>query len=301
MREEGWGASVGSLFGVLFLAQMLILLVIGVHSGLTLLREQTDIRLEVLDAATDEQIQDLVQNLQSQSYVGEVVHITKEQAYERQRQRDPQLISFLEKFGISNPFPDTIGVRLNALDDYTQLITFLRQPIFARTINPTFLSQSTDQEAQIYKLLDIVTSARLFLLFIIGLLAIVLIFIIVELVRRRALLRREELFVEQLVGATPFAILVPFCMEVFVLLLIALVLSLLVAGVCLSVLPIIMPSLVPSGLFSLWSSAVAQAVFGFLPWLLLGQLVILPVTATLGTFIALWPKLRGSGLMLETM
>lgn len=299
VREEGWGVSVGSLFGVLFLAQVLVLLVIGVHAGLTLLREETDIRLEVLDGSTDVQLQDFIQALAAQPYVQNVVHITKQQAYEDQRKRDPQLIGFLQKFGIDNPFADTVGVRLRTLDDYPRLVTFLRQPLYAHTIDPKFLSQKTDQEAQIYKLLDIVTSARAFLLFVIGLLVVVLVFIIVELVRRRALQRREELFVEQLVGATPLAILIPFCVEIFALLLLALLLSVVVAAGCIVLLPIVMPSLAPSGIFALWGATVAETIFRLLPVLLCTEFLALPIASSLGTFLALWPKLKGNGLMVE--
>lgn len=296
VREEGWGASVGSLFGVLFFAQVLLILVIGVNAGLTLLREQTDIRLEILDNASQAQIQDLVQNLHSLPYVEDVVYITREEAYERQKQRDPQLIAFLQKFGIANPFPETLGVRLRSLDDYTQFVSFLQQPVFAKTINPAFLSQGTDQQTQIYKLLDIVRSARLILFLIVGLLLVVLVFIIIELVRRRAVLRGDELFVEQLVGATPMAILLPFSVEILTLLFFALLLSFLFATGFVYVLPILIPSLAPGGVFSVWAASVAASLLST-GWLIAClELIVLPIVAGVGTFLALWPRLSASTL-----
>ncbi|MBP9774032.1 MAG: permease-like cell division protein FtsX [Candidatus Peribacteraceae bacterium] len=296
IREEGWGASVGSLFGVLFLAQVLVLLVIGAHSGLTLLREQTDIRLEILDNASIVQIQDLISNIKSLPYVEEVVYITREEAYNKQKLRDPTLISFLQKFGIQNPFPETVGVRLKTLDDYKRFMLFLQQPVFAKTMNPKFLSEATDQEKQVYRLLDIVTSARLFLFLVVGLLLVVLVFVIIELVRRRAVLRREELFVEQLVGATPLAILVPFCIEVFALLLVALVLSLIFVTGFIYLLPSIVPSLAVGGLFGPWAEEVMRTLVSFAPLLTLAEIIVLPVVASLGTFFALWPKIRSARL-----
>lgn len=297
IREEGWGFSVGSLFGVLVLAQVLLLLVLGVNSGLTLLREQTDLRLEILETATPVQIQDLIQGTRALPYVEEVIYITRQEAYERQRKRDPQLIAFLQKFGIENPFPETLGVRLASLNDYDRFTAFLKQPAFASTVNPTFLSETTDQETQIYRLLEVIVSVRLILFAIVGLLLTVLVFIIIELVRRRALLRREELFVEQLVGATPLAILIPFCTEILTLLLLAFFLSVLFAGACVYVLPMLIPSLQPDGVFAVWSSAVIDSLLQSMTWIIIAELILLPVLAALGTFIALWPRLKNSRLV----
>ena len=299
IRQEGWGVSVASLFGVLFLGQIIILLAIGAHAGLILLKEQTDIRLEVLETATDMQIQDLLQKLLGLPYLekGGVLYVTREQAFERERKRDPQLIAFLTKFGITNPFPETIGIRLRSLDDYPKLRKFLEQPVFAKTINPRFLSQSTDQESQIYKLIDVVSAARMFLLFIVALLILALVFLVVELVRRRILLKRRELFVEQLVGATPLSILLPFSVEIAALLLAALLISLVFVGACVVALPVLIPSLAPGGLFYAWSSITGAMFTSLLPWLLIAELLTLPAIAAVGTTASLLPRLRSSTLL----
>jgi cell division transport system permease protein len=298
VREEGWGASIGSLFGVLVIAQVVVLLVVGVHAGLTQLREQTDIRLEILETAEDVQIQDLMQNIQSLSYVQDVVYVTREQALERQKLRDPQLIEFLTKFGIANPFPETMGVRLKTLNDYPKFLTFIQQAVFAKTVNPKFLSQTTDQETQVYRLLGVIDSARAVLLLFIGLLMVVLIFVVVELVRRRALLKQEELFVEQLVGAAPLAILVPFWTEILALLVVAYTLSLILITGCLFVLPTLVPALGPDGLFAAWGQTSKLTLMAWLPWLLPLEILMLPLIAAFGTFLALRPKLTMSTLPL---
>lgn len=296
MREEGWGASVASLFGVLFLGQVLVLLVYGVHGGLTLLREQTDIRLEIVDGASQTQVQDLVQNIRTQEYVEDIVYITKQEAYERQKKREPQLIAFLQKFGIENPYPETLGVRLKSLDDYPTFLSFLQQPSFAKVVNPTFLSQTTDQERQIYRLLDIITSARLLLFCVVGLLLVVLLFTIIELVRRRAIMRSEELFVEQLVGASPGAMLIPFCGEVMTLMSLAFILSVGCTFACLFLLPLLLPSLSTGGLFAPWVMQVRGTLLVSLPWLLIGELAALTIISTAGTAAALWSRLQTTTL-----
>lgn len=292
LREPGWGTSVASLFGVLFLAQMLILHLVGAHAGLTLLRERTDIRLEILESASDVQIQDFIQNARSLPYVEDIVYVTREQAYERERKRDPELLAFLTKFGIDNPFPETVGIRLASLDDYPKLLTFLEQPVFARTVNPAFLSQTTDQQTQVYRLIDVIGSARMLLVLEVAILVLVLVFITIELVQRRAIFRREELYVEQLVGATPLAILIPFCIEILVLLLVSLVLSLAFAAVWLVATPTLLPELSATGLFSAWSSTAISTLLHGMPWIVLGEIVCLLVVSLLGTLFGLLPRLK---------
>ncbi len=287
MREEGFGTALGSLFGVLFLGQLLLLLVFATEGGLGLLKEQTDLRLEILDSAEDSQIQDLFQNIRQLPYVEETVYITKEQAYERQKQRDPDLILFLGKFGIDNPFPETIGVRLKKLTDYPQFIEFLKQPVFTKVVNPAFLSETTDQEQQVYRIIGAVQSAEYVLFFVMAIVLLAILFVIVELVRRRALAKREELFVEQLVGAGPLGILVPFGTEMVCLLALALAFSVALTAVIVLFLPLLLPALGSEGLFGVWTGATLQALASSLLWLLPLEFFLMLLLAVGGTAFAL--------------
>lgn len=296
VREDGWAGSVGSLFGVLLLGQVLLLLVFSAHVGVQFLREQTDLRLEILDSASDDHIQDLVQNVRSLPYVEEVLYVTREQAFERQRERDPQLIAFLEKFGIANPFPETLGVRLKSIADYPRFLQFLQQPVFAQTIDPQFLSQTTDQERQLYQLVGIVSSARTFLIAVVILFVLVLLFVIAELIRRRAMLRRDEVFVEQLVGAPAIFTALPFAVEIALLLLVSLVLSLLFAAAAIAVAPAVLPSLAAGGAFAVWGQAIVATLLQWLPLTLLAQFLLIPALAVAATAFVLWSRLQGSML-----
>ncbi len=279
--------SLGSLFGVLFLGQMLVLLVFGVHAGLQLIREQTDLRLEILDTATDIQIQDLYQNVRQLPYVDDVVYITREQALERQKSRDPELVGFLTKFGIDNPFPETMGIRLKQLEDYPKFIQFIRQPVFTKVVNPNFLSDTTDQERQVERVAEAATVTRSLLLLVVGLLVLVVLFVVIELVRRRAAAKREELFVEQLVGADRFTIFLPFCTEMFCLLFLALLFSACFAALIVFLLPYFLPILAAGGVFGLWFQATTSVLIGALVWVLPAELLTIIIVALLGTFVAI--------------
>lgn len=286
-REEGFGTAVGSLFGVILLTQIIGLLAIGVQAGLVLLKDRTDLRLQIRDTATDAQIQDLYQNVRQLPYVADVLYVTREQAYERQKQRDPALIEFLTKFGIDNPFPETMGVRLRHLEDYPEFLRFLKQPVFAPVVDPSFLTTTTDQQQQVNQLMNVVSSARIILMFVIALAAVVLLFVVVELIRRRALGKRQELFVEQLVGAGRMEILLPYIVEMSCMLFVALLTSLLAGLAIVILLPYFLPVLSPDGLFGLWSTTAGGVLLQWLPWIIVGEFFLMIALSAVGTIIAL--------------
>ncbi len=292
VREDGFGTALGALTGTLLLGQFLLLLVIGVQGGLSMLREQTDLRLQILDKATDSQIQHLYQTIRELPYVEDVLYITREQAYERQKQRDPNLVNFLVKFGIENPFPETMAIRLKRLGDYPEFSRLLLQPPFTGVVDPAFLSESTDQERQMYRIIAAVSSAEYALLFFIFLLLAVLLFTVIELIRRRVLLKREELFVQQLSGADRRTIFTPFCTEMVLLLGSSFLLSLLVMGVLIILFPLLVPAFAVSGIFGGWASATTAVLVTSLPWLLPLEALVIAALALVGTFLALHSLLK---------
>lgn len=286
-REEGFATAVGSLFGVVLLAQIIVLLAVGVQGGIVLLRERTDLRLQIRDTAQDAQIQDLYQNIRQLPYVEDAMYVTREQAYERQKQRDPTLVEFLQKFGIENPFPDTMGVRLRTLEDYPAFLQFLKQPIFAAVVDPSFLSTTTDQQKQVEQLTNVIGSTRIILVFVVGLAVVVLLFVVIELLRRRVLAKRQELFVEQLVGAARMEILMPFMVEMACMLFIALFASIALTTVLVLLLPYFLPVLAGDGMFSQWSGATLRVLLQWAPWTVCIELILIAALSAIGTLIAL--------------
>ncbi|MFA7682400.1 MAG: permease-like cell division protein FtsX, partial [Candidatus Peribacteraceae bacterium] len=242
-RKGRWLTAFGALFGVLLLLQIVLFGIVGVHTVQKILRAQTDLRLEVRPGAQDNEIQNFFAALQQLPIIDEAVYITKEQAYEKAREFDPELVAFLEKFQMENPFSDTIGVTLVALDDYQEFVNFIEQERWRAVVDPTFLSQVTDQEKQVHELLGITQAGRILAILILFLTGSVTLFIVTELVRRRSSDRSDEVFVERLAGAHPITIILPFATETTVLLWLAVLASALVLTVALIGLPLVFPSL----------------------------------------------------------
>lgn len=287
LREAGWLHGFLALLGLLTLVQLVLLFGTGVEAGLSILRERTDLRLTIQPGATDPAIQGLIQELRARPYVDQVLFVTKEQALDRQRRRDPELIEFLATFGLDNPFPDTLGIRLNDLDAYPELKEFLKQPVYASIVDPAFLSEATDQEQTLERIAEAVSGSRILLVFIAGVMALVLLSTVVELVTRRAGARSQDLFVERLMGGDRVFLGMPFLFEIGVLLAAALACSVLFALVVLFLLPLIIPVLRSGGLFSPWGEALQAMFLSNLPMMILFEILILIVLATVGTFLAL--------------
>ena len=290
-RDRGWGSSLAALLGLVLLCQFLVLGFVGLEAGITLLRERTDLRLEVQENASDPAIQDFLDRVRQQPYVDDVVYITKEQAFERMSKRDPKLIEFLKAFGVDNPFPETIGVRLKHLEDYSLLIDFLKAPESASVVNPNFLTTTTDQEAQVQKLLEATASAKLVVWAGLGLLFIVILFVVTSLLRVSATLKRDELYVEQLMGASQFSILSPFFGEACFLFLLALGFSYVIVAIVLAVLPIAMPAFSISGVFGPWVGAWREIFVSSLPILIFGEVVAVLLLSLIAVSFALKDQL----------
>lgn len=297
LRENEWATAFGALFGIFVLLQLLLLIVIGVNGVQSVLRSQTDLRLEVRDEASDESIRELYEALQNHEAVSEVLYITKEQAYERTKQRDPDLIAFIDEFGLENPFPDIIGVTLNSLDDYDAFTTFIEQDQWQTIIDPTFLTEATQQEEHVYELLKLSNAGMSLTIVFLGIVALTLIFITTELVRRRALSRAEEVLVERLVGATNMNILLPFIIEATFLFWGAIIASTVFLIVLLFALPVIIPSLIAGGSLSSLTQEMTPMLYSTLPLFVLIELLLAPVLATLGAWVGMQKQLKSRALV----
>ncbi len=296
-RERWYGATLLTLFGVLLLAQLLLVVTLGVQGMHQLLQSRLDLRLQVQEGALDQDVQQFLVAVRTLPYVAHVTYITREQAYEQERTRNPDLIAFLEQFHIKNPFPDTIAVTLSSLDRYDAFAEFSRQAQWRTVVDPTFLSQATDQEQQVHALLRVTDAGTALVLFFLLLIAGILLFVLIELVRRRALMRREEIFVERLVGAQEFAVLIPFATEAALLLLGAVLLSSIAIVVLLFALPLVIPALSAAGPFAALRAQMAMLLPLRLPLLFLLELLLVPVLALAGAYVGMRPQMRRGKLL----
>ncbi len=299
LREREWGTALGALFGVFLLVQLLLTMLVGAQGVQSLLKHRTDVRLEVRQGAEGQDVQTFYSVLQQERFVEDTAYITQEQAYERARVHDPELIAFVEEFGMGNPFPDTIGITLQSLDDYAEFRRFVERPEWSSVVDPAFLSEVTDQEKQIYELLSFTKAGRDLTTIILFVVAGILLFITTELVRRRVLGRANEVLVEKLVGSSPLAMFVPFATEACILLLFAIGLSMIVITLLILSLPVLVPALNAGGILSALHAEISSLTSTTLPGYFFLEILVIPVMAAFGTWIGMHRELQATTLSLH--
>lgn len=289
-RERGWWLSLCTLTGLLLLWQVSVVGWAGVRGFEHLLTQETDLRLEVQRGADDQSVQEFLAALKDLPIIGRVEYVTREQALERERLRSPDLVAFLEQFGVGNPFPDTIAVSLRKLDDYQAFSEFVREGKWTATINPGFLSQATTQQEEVENILSLTGTAKRGIALGLVLMGAVLFAMITDFVRRRVHTRADEIIVERLLGAKESSVLVPFTTESSILLLSALGLSTLVLAAALWALPMMLPALQSGGILWQLRHQVMYFLLAFgLPLFSL-EVILIPVFAFFGSWIGVRPS-----------
>ncbi|TSC59188.1 MAG: hypothetical protein Greene041619_24 [Candidatus Peregrinibacteria bacterium Greene0416_19] len=284
LRERTWAGAFTTLLGIVLLGQLFLFLMIGVQGLQHLLRARTDLRLELLTSATDQDAQLFFAAARALPAVERAVYITKEKAYEEERRRDPNLVQFLEKYGLRNPFPDTIGVTLRSLEDVDSFITFTRQPQWKSVIDPSYLTKATDQEREARELLHVTLAIRALVSLLIVLLSVVVLAVTVSLIRSRSAAREEEVTVERLVGADEVSVLLPFAMEAGILLLLSLLLATLLTAVIVNLLPLAVPALAADGAFGGLTREVVHLLRRSWFWILALQILCVPFISVVGAW-----------------
>jgi len=293
-RDRTWGTTVTLLSALMILMQLLMVFLLGVQAVNRLLISRAAIQLEVLPGAADQEIQELYASLRAQSFVDHVAYVPSEKAYELQRQRDPELVAFLEEYSLDNPFPDTIEVTLATLGEYDTLTQFIQQDRWRTVINPSYLSSVTAQEREIRSLLQVTSGIRTLTVLFLCVAFAVLCFVVIEWAARATHRRSQEIMLENLLGAPPVAVLLPFVTEMTILLLSALFIGTVLVALFLFVLPLFLPALALESAYGEVSGQILPLLTSVFPLLLLFEILLLPALSAGGTVLGtrkklLWP------------
>jgi cell division protein FtsX len=290
VRERQWFTALGALFGVFVMVQLLVLVLTGLEGMQSMLRNRTELQLEIHAAASQTQVQHFYTALTRLPYVQEATFITKEKAYEKTRKSDPALIGFLEEYNMHNPFSDTIGVSLSSLKDYAAFAAFVEGPEWKTVVSPTYLSEITNQQQHVYSLLTITKAGRSLTILILVLTITALVCITTELVRRRAIARSDEVLVESLSGAQPFSIALPFMTEAATLLLLSILLSTVSLILIIAIVPILIPQLQADGILGPLQAEITPLLSTMLPAMILLEIMMAPIIATCGAWLGIRPQ-----------
>ena len=161
--------------------------------------------------ATQQDIDRVGRLIRSQPTVKSVQFVSKEQAYQEEKKRNPEAYQLLG----SNPLPDTFRVTPNNPDDIGKLRDALAppSPSGGRTVVDKAIDEVRNRQEDTNKILSVTRVVKLTMALLAALLAIASVLLIANTIRLSLYARRREVEVMKLVGATDWFIRWPFVLE----------------------------------------------------------------------------------------
>jgi len=286
-RRKDWcGLSFLHLTGILFLVQFFVIALVGVQGVTLFLLSRTEVHLEVHERASDQGIREFYAAIFALPYVEDVSYVTREQAYEREREDDPDLISFLEEFGLENPFPEMFSIHLRAFEYRPTLRAFLEQSRWQGVIHPLFLSEASGQERHIYALVTLMKALGWVFTVALFVCLFVLLLFLVEMTVRESISDPGTVLVPSTFGADKQQILVPLVTYFTLLLLLSLVASVLLLVLVSMVISFFLPSLGDSEVILRFLNVTLPILRSIIPLVILIEIILSPVVAWFTTAYA---------------
>jgi cell division transport system permease protein len=207
-----WRNAVMSIAATATMILMLILLSgfwilqTGLAAGLDYIEQKVQVVADLQTTATPAQIADLQAQVGAMPEVSGVEFVSADEAVRRFREREAQKgHQDLTQFLGTNPLPASLQVKLKDAKIYGNVVDFLRtQPAVAR-VNPV--------ESYVDRLLTVTNLLRTGGTVVLVLVALTVLFIIVNTIRLAVVARAEEIEIMRLVGASDAFVRWPFIFE----------------------------------------------------------------------------------------
>jgi len=278
----------------MILTQMLFLFLLSVRAVAHVLTDSAAIQLEVLPTASEQDIQQLYAVLKAHPAVRAVDFMSSQQVYDNQKERRPDDIAFLEEYDFKNPFPDIFSVTLISLDAYDRFASDIQSDQWRAVVDPSFLTSASDHEAEARTLLQVTDGVHTLSILFMFIALVVLACAVFEWVSRTASRRGHELLLRHVMGGSSSQVLLPFSMEMTVLLVAAALLAGIAVTGFIVVLPLMLPALALDVPFQTLQSAFTPLLRTGLPAFLLVQILCMPLLAYAGAAVTARKNLPSS-------
>ena len=211
-----WRNAVMSLAATATMVLMLLLLAgfwiinTGLLAGLQFTEQKVNVVADLIDTATENQINRLVEEVQAMPEVKPdgVVFVSRDEALRRfQQNRQAQNQDDLTRFLDSNPFHQSLEIELTDASLYSVVRDRLvLESIVAR-------GGVKNQEDLVNRVLTVTTFLRTAGAVILAVIAVIVLFIVINTIRLAVVARAEEIEIMRLVGASDSFIRWPFVIE----------------------------------------------------------------------------------------
>ena len=206
------------IFGLFF--------VIGenVNSMINQIKEKQGIQIFIDEDATDDQIQELGNEIRNIDGVNVVTFVSKEDALNTMKTQLEDYQGVLEGWDEENPFPASFFVTLDDLS--------LNDSVQEQINKLDFVDEIGSENTTINRLQELANGIQIMTIVILSLLVIISIFIISNTIKLTVHARRREISIMKYVGATNGFIRGPFIIEGIIIGLISAIITLVILGLC---------------------------------------------------------------------
>lgn len=196
-------ASVTVLMACLVIIGLGAMLFFNINALLDEIESQNVIMVYIEDGTTDEQIEQLNNDIYDLGNIQDCIFVSKEEAFENSKSELGEDAALLE--GMENPMPDAYKVVVTDMTLFKQTVKGLNGLEHIETVREN--SDVADKLIDIRQAVTIVIAGMVLLLFIVSL------FIIANTIRITMFSRRLEISIMKAVGATNWFIRWPFMIE----------------------------------------------------------------------------------------
>lgn len=206
------------IFGLFF--------VIGenVNSIINQIKEKQGIQIFIDEGATDEQIQELGNEIRNIDGVNVVTFVSKEDALNTIKTQLDDYQGVLEGWDEENPFPASFFVTLDDLS--------LNDSVQEQINKLEYVDEIASENTTINRLQELANGIQIMTIIILSLLVIISIFIISYTIKLTVHARRREISIMKYVGATNGFIRGPFIIEGIIIGLVSAIITLVILGLC---------------------------------------------------------------------
>ena len=223
-QKKMTSASIIIMCATMFIFGLFFVIGENVNSVIKQIESQQGIQIFIEETATDEQIDQLGNQIKNINGVNKVTFVSKEDALNSMKAVLEDNQSILEGWDEENPFPASYFVTLTDLS--------LNEEVQEQIFKLDYVDEIESQNNTINRLQSLANGIQITTIIILILLIIISIFIIAYTIKLTVHARRREISIMKYVGATNNFIRGPFIVEGVIIGIISAVITLVVLGLC---------------------------------------------------------------------
>ena len=227
-NKKSSGASLAIMCATMLIFGVFFVIVQNINNMVKSLEEQQGIQVFIQKDATQEQMDQLGEQIKSLDGVNTITFVSKEDALNTTREKLKNKQNLLAGWDEDNPFRASYVITLTDLEKSSDVQSEIQK------LDNVFSIESRDDT--INALVAIANAIRIITAIILVLLILISIFIIANTIKLTVHARRKEISIMKYVGATDSFIKWPFIIEGILIGIIAAVLSIIILGISYSVL-----------------------------------------------------------------